>query len=65
MSEPTNAEVLADGLKDFALKEDFIQEAIAEYISCPSVDPCFYDGGSNHDCCTECKVKWLLSKWEG
>ena len=65
MSEPTNAEVLANGLKNFALKEDFIREQIAEYISCPSVDPCFYDGGSNHDCCTQCKIKWLLSKWEG
>jgi hypothetical protein len=39
MSEPTNAKVLADGLKDFALQEDFIQEEIAEYIDCPSVCP--------------------------
>jgi hypothetical protein len=65
MSEPTNAKVLADGLKDFALQEDFIQEEIAEYIACPSVSPCDYAGGSNHDCCTQCKIKWLLSKWEG
>ena len=63
-NEPTNAEVLADGLNDFALKEDFTQEEIVDYISCPSTSPCDYDGGSNHDCCTRCKVKWLLSKWE-
>ena len=63
-NEPTNAEVLADGLNDFALKEDFTQEEIVDYISCPSTSPCDYDGGSNHDCCTQCKVKWLLSKWE-
>ena len=63
-NEPTNAEVLADGLNDFALKEDFTQEEIVDYISCPGTSPCDYDGGSNHDCCTRCKVKWLLSKWE-
>jgi len=65
MSELTNAEVLADALKDFAGQEDYSQEVIADYIGCPSIDPCNYDGGSNHDCCTQCKVKWLLSKWEG
>lgn len=64
MAELTNAEVLANGLKDFDLQEDFIQEQIADYISCPSVESCDYDGGSDHSCCTSCKVRWLLSKWE-
>ena len=62
MSEQLNAEVLAEALKGFAGKEDFNQEVIADYINCPSVYPCDYDGGSNHDCCTECKVKWLMNK---
>ena len=64
MSEPTNAQVLADGLKDFDMQEDFIQEEIADYIDCPSVSPCDYDGGGNYDCCRKCKIKWLQSKWE-
>lgn len=65
MDEPTNAEVLGEGLKQFGMREDFIQEEIAEYINCPSVYPCSYDGGSNHDCCIQCKIKWLLGKWKG
>lgn len=48
MSELTNAEVLAKGLKGFELQEDFVQEQIADYIGCPSVNPCNYDGGSDH-----------------
>lgn len=65
MRELTNAEVLRDVLSQFALQEDFIQEEVADYISCPSVHPCDYDGVTDHSCCTRCKVKWLLSKWEG
>lgn len=63
MDELTNAEVLANGLKDFDLQEDFIQEQIADYINCPSVEPCDYDGVDSR-CCTLCKVSWLLRKWE-
>ena len=63
MRELTNAEVLADGLKNFDLQEDFIREGVADYIACPSVEPCNYDGLDN-SCCTPCKVNWLLSRWE-
>jgi hypothetical protein len=33
MSEPTNAAVLADALKDFEGQEDYSQEVIADNIS--------------------------------
>lgn len=60
----TNAQVLCESLKDFDKQESFIQENIADYIACPSVADCKYDG-IDDSCCAPCKVKWLLSKWEG
>lgn len=61
----TNAEVIAQGLKDFAALEDCVQEIIADYIDCPSVENCARDGKSEHkDVCTECKVKWLMQEWD-
>lgn len=61
----TNAEVIAEGLKDFAALEDCVQEIIADYIDCPSVENCAWDGESKHkDVCTECKVKWLMQEWD-
>ena len=65
MTNPKNYEVLADALTGFAIEEDWVQDIITDYISCPSADECDYDGGSDHSCCTSCKVKWLLSEWEG
>ena len=64
MAERTNAEVLCESLKNFNLQEDFIQESIATYIACPNSDDCEYDGFDS-SCCIPCKVKWLLSRWEG
>lgn len=64
MEEKTNAEVLGEILVNFKAQEDFIQEEFADYIACPSSEDCEYDGLHN-DCCTKCKVQWLLSKWEG
>ena len=58
-----NYEVLAEELTDYMYLEDFQKEYVAEYISCPSVDECKYDGEDN-SCCIECKMKWLESEWE-
>ena len=57
----TNAEVLAHDLKRFEFLEDFQKEALADYIACPNSPDCKYD----YHYCTECKVKWLESEWEG
>lgn len=64
MSKLTNAQVLYESLKNFHLQEDFVQEGVADYIACPSSDDCEYDGVDN-SCCAACKVRWLLSEWEG
>lgn len=64
MVELTNAEVLCAALKDFQLQEDVAQESVAAYIACPSSEECAYDGVDN-TCCIACKVKWLLSRWDG
>ena len=61
----TNAEVLVHDLKKFEFLEDFQKEALADYIACPNSPDCKYDGGHDHGCCSECKVKWLESEWEG
>lgn len=61
----TNAEALCADLKNFASLDEEQQEAIADYIACPSSPDCEYDGGHDHSCCAPCKVKWLLSSWEG
>ena len=59
-----NWEVIKHDLDHFDFLEDFQQEALADYFACPSSDDCKYDGVDN-SVCTECKVKWLKSNWEG
>lgn len=59
-----NWEVISHDLKHFEHLEDFQQEAVADYIACPSSNDCKYDGYDN-SICTECKVRWLLCEWEG
>lgn len=64
MSELKTWEMLKDGFEHFDTLEDFQQETLADFITCPDVNECKYDG--IHDGgCTECKIKWLNSKWEG
>lgn len=60
----TNAEAILEGLKDFDCQEAFIQETVAYYINCPSSYDCDYDDADGYSC-VKCKVKWLLSEWEG
>lgn len=55
-------EVLSEGLKDFAFLEDFQKEYLVEHIACTNSDDCEYDG-TNRDCCTLCKIKWLWGEW--
>lgn len=65
-TEPlTNADALCADLKNFASLDEEQQEAVADYIACPSSPGCEYDGGSDRSCCAPCKVKWLLGFWEG
>lgn len=59
-----NWEVLKHDLEHFETLEDFQQDAIADYIACPSSNDCKYDGWDN-SVCTECKVRWLKNEWEG
>ncbi len=65
MAESTlkNWEVLKHDLEYFEHLEDFQQEAVADYIACPSSSSCDYDG-YNNSVCTRCKVSWLKSEWE-
>lgn len=58
-----NWEALKHDLEHFDKLEDFQQEAFADYINCPNVDVCKYDG-VNGSICTECKARWLNSEWE-
>lgn len=57
-----NFEVLKHDLENFEHLEDFQQESLADYIACPSVDDCKYDGWDN-SICTKCKVEWLNDEW--
>ena len=54
---------LANDLLKFEGLEDFEKQIIADYIDCPSSEDCKYDGGNDHSCCTECKIKYLESEW--
>ena len=56
-------QVISEELMNFDLLEDFQQSCVADYINCPSVTDCEYDG-KNREVCDDCKVKWLLEEWE-
>lgn len=56
-------EVLGKALTEFEQMEYQEQDTVADYINCPSVDECEYDGNDN-SCCTDCKIKWLRGEWE-
>ena len=58
-----NFEVLAHDLKDYNLLEDFQKDCLTDYIACPDVDECDYDG-VDKERCVICKMKWLESEWE-
>lgn len=59
-----NYEVIGnDLLKCGGLGDDDGLSYVADYIACPSLEDCNYDG-KNNDCCTECKVRWLQKEWE-
>ena len=56
-------QVISEELNEFGLLEDFQQSYVADYIDCPRVPDCEYDG-KNREVCDDCKVKWLLEEWE-
>lgn len=56
-------QVISEELQNFEMMEDFQQYSVVDYISCPSVESCEYDG-SNREVCDDCKIKWLLDEWE-
>lgn len=56
-------ELLANTFSDYNDFEYYQKELAADYVSCPSVNDCKYDG-KNGEVCTECKVKWLESEWD-
>jgi len=59
----TNRECLIEALKNGGDYESDI--GTVSYISCPSSEDCGYDGGNDHNCCDECKMKWLDEEFEG
>ena len=59
----SNAQVLAELLKDFNFKEDFMQEQIAEYIACPKEPYECEHYGDAYSGCVACKVRWLKERW--
>lgn len=67
MTIPQLAEYIASQLNySYIWKSKFpdCDFGIADYIACPSMAGCEYDGVDD-SCCAPCKVKWLLSNWEG
>lgn len=60
----TNAEVIANSLKNFAKEERVVQEILAEYVACPNAKNCSYEGDADYQVCLDCKINWLLSPWE-
>ena len=63
---PTNADVIGEGLVNFASYEYEVQVTLADYIECPSDPECEWDGKTEHlDVCTECKHRWLQKEWLG
>lgn len=71
MSVLTVIQALRHDIEHFEYLEDFEQEAVAEYFECPNLATCELDRSdeltmySGQQVCAECKVRWLLSKWEG
>lgn len=68
MAELTVIQALCHDMEHFEYLEDFQQEAVAEYFECPNSPDCKLDDlndGTDKSICTACKVRWLLSKWEG
>ena len=71
MAELTVAQALRHDLEHFEHLEDFQQEAVAEYFECPNFKDCELDTAEEatmygkQKICSACKVRWLLSKWEG
>lgn len=63
-NELTTVQALREDLKRFEYLDDFAQEAIADYFACPNAADCQFDGVDASPCAA-CKVRWLLSKWEG
>lgn len=56
-------EVLAEELQNFKMMEDFQQECIVDYINCPCIPDCEYNG-KNGEVCNNCKINWLLGEWD-
>ena len=56
-------QVLSEELQNFDILEDLQQFCVVDYISCPSVESCKYDG-TNREVCDDCKIEWLLEEWE-
>lgn len=63
MMAKTNAEVIGKGLLDFESLEYYQQELIADYIGCCNSEDCIFDG-KDTSVCTECKIGWLMKKWD-
>lgn len=71
MADETTAQVLSHALGRFEYLEDFEQVAVAEHFNCPSLNTCELDNSeglsmrAREHVCSMCKVRWLLSEWEG
>lgn len=71
MDELTVVQALRHDLEHFEYLEDFQQESVADYFKCPNLDTCELDRSEEltmygkQQVCAECKVRWLLSKFEG
>lgn len=57
-----NWEALAHDLNNYNTIEDFQKDSLVDYIACPFVDECDYDG-VHEERCVKCKIKWLESEW--
>ena len=56
-------EVLAEELQNFEMMEDFQQGYIVDYINCPCIPDCEYNG-ENKEVCDNCKINWLLGEFD-
>lgn len=67
----TTIQALLHDMQHFEHLEDFQQEAVADYFVCPNLKNCELDRDDpmtmyeKQQACSECKVRWLLSEWEG
>ena len=55
-------QVISEELNEFDALEGYEQYYLVDYINCPYIPDCEYNG-KNIEVCDDCKIKRLLEEW--